>query len=152
MPPYHHAITAEAQHLLALPARRSEDDEEVSVRVTATRGVTLRRVFTSVPTRLMGHRRSARVHTDQIALYLGTDHCLTVPRKPHQAGQGAIPVIHDRPVIGTLKTQPGALLNRVDRDDLCPRAEVPTVFRKGRRRSRPTRRMSIDGETPRHGA
>ena len=87
MPPYHQAITAEAQHLQALPARRSEDYEEVSVRVTATSGFTLRRVFTSVPTRLIGHRRSARVHADHIALTLGTDHCLTVPRKHHRTYQ-----------------------------------------------------------------
>ncbi|MCY4327807.1 MAG: hypothetical protein OXC53_09500 [Rhodobacteraceae bacterium] len=100
-------ITVEVQHLQALPTRRNADYEEVRVRVTATRGVTRRRVFTSVPTRLMGHQLRARVHTDQIALYLGTDHCLTVPRKPHQAGQGTVHVIHDRPVIGSLKTPPG---------------------------------------------
>ncbi|MCY4196291.1 MAG: IS21 family transposase, partial [Rhodobacteraceae bacterium] len=111
-----------------MPARRSEDYEEVSVRVTATSGFTLRRVFTSVPTRLMGHRRSARVHADHIALTLGTDHCLTVPRKPHQAGQGAIHVINYRHVIGALKTQPGALLNLVYRDDLFPRVEYQQCF------------------------
>jgi len=122
------AITVAVQHLQALPTRRNAECEEVRVRGTATRGFTRRRVFCSVPTRLIGHRWAARVHADRIALCLGAHHCLTVPRKHHRVGPGPTHVINDRHAIGSLKTRPGALPDPVCRDDLFPRVACQPCF------------------------
>ena len=45
--------------LRALPAHRTTDYEETIVTVTSTSGFTLKKVFYSVPSRLIGHRLRA---------------------------------------------------------------------------------------------
>ena len=49
-------IDAERAVLGPLPGRRSDGFEETLVRVTSTGGFSLRRVFYTVPSRLVGHR------------------------------------------------------------------------------------------------
>lgn len=53
---YAKRIDIERAELQDLPDRRSSDYEEVSVRVTSSGGFTLRKVFYTVPSRLIGHR------------------------------------------------------------------------------------------------
>ena len=53
-------IAAERPYLLRLPERRSTDFEEVIVTVSSTGGFTLRKVFYTVPSRLIGHRLTGR--------------------------------------------------------------------------------------------
>jgi hypothetical protein len=53
-------IDQERAALSPLPPRRTKDHEDVLVRVTSSSAFTLRKVFYSVPSRLIGHRR--RVH------------------------------------------------------------------------------------------
>jgi hypothetical protein len=54
-------IDAERAELKALPERRSADYEEVTVPVTSSGGFTLRKVFYTVPSRLIGHRLRVRL-------------------------------------------------------------------------------------------
>jgi hypothetical protein len=53
-------IDSERMVLQELPDRRTSDYEEVIVRVTSSGGFTLRKVFYTVPSRLIGHRLRAR--------------------------------------------------------------------------------------------
>ena len=53
-------IDSERAALQELPDRRSSDYEEVIVRVTSSGGFTLRKVFYTVPSRLIGHRLRGR--------------------------------------------------------------------------------------------
>jgi transposase InsO family protein len=50
-------IDMERASLKPLPARRTTDYEEITVRVTSSGGFILRKVFYTVPSRLIGHRR-----------------------------------------------------------------------------------------------
>ena len=74
-------IKAERTTLGALPPMRTTDYEETSVRVTTSSGFILKRVFYTVPSRLIGHRLGVRLYDDRLQLYLGGIHQLTVPRK-----------------------------------------------------------------------
>src|SRR5699024_10442992 len=57
-------IEAERAELKPLPARRTTDYEQVTVRVTSSGGFTLRKVFYTVPSRLIGHRLQVRLYDD----------------------------------------------------------------------------------------
>ena len=61
-------IDAERAVLGALPLRRSDGFEETLVRVTSTGGFSLRRVFYTVPSRLVGHRLRVRLYDDRLEL------------------------------------------------------------------------------------
>ena len=68
-------ITAERAVLRDLPAMRAADYEETSVLVTSSSGFTLKRVFYTVPSRLIGHRLGVRLYDDRLELFLsGTRH------------------------------------------------------------------------------
>ncbi len=48
--------------------------------VTRAGGFTLRRVFYTVPSRMVGHRLRVRLYDDRLMLYTGTEHLVTLPR------------------------------------------------------------------------
>ena len=87
-------IDAERAVLEPLPKRRTDDFEETLVRVTRTGGFTLRRVFYTVPSRLVGHRLRVRLYDDRLVLYAGTEELMALPRghagpgRPARAGGG----------------------------------------------------------------
>ena len=60
------AIDAERAVLGPPPKRRTDGFEETLVRVTRTGGFTLRRVFYTVPSRLVGHRLRVRLYDDRL--------------------------------------------------------------------------------------
>ena len=59
-------IDAERASLQRLPDRRTSDYEEVIVTVTSSSGFTLRKVFYTVPSRLIGHRLRVRLYDDRL--------------------------------------------------------------------------------------
>ncbi len=114
-------IRAERALLRELPPMRTTDYEETSVSVTASSGFILKRVFYTVPSRLIGHRLGVRLFDDRLELHLGGIHQLTLPRKRKGSSAKAVHVVNYRHVIHSLKTKPMALLNLVYRDELFPR-------------------------------
>lgn len=119
------ALRIEAPHLRPLPARRSRDCDEASVRVTSSGGFVLRKVFYTVPSRLIGHDLRARIFDDRIELLLAGRHIETLPRgRAPGGGRGAhAHVINYRHVIHSLRRKPGALAGLLWRDQLFPRPE-----------------------------
>ena len=73
-------IEAEREVLQTLPGRRTTDYKETNVRITRSSGFVLRKVFYTVPSRLIGHRLGVRLYADRVELYLGSRHQLTLPR------------------------------------------------------------------------
>ena len=114
-------IDAERARLQDLPDRRTADYEETIVTVTSSSGFVLRKVFYSVPSRLIGHRLRVRLHDDRLDLYLGGTHQMTLPRgRPCTNGKHGH-VVDYRHIIHALKRKPMALLGLVYRDQLFPR-------------------------------
>ena len=64
-------IDAERAALQPLPTARTDDYEEAIVTVTSSGGFMLRKVFYTVPSRLIGHRLRVRLYDDRLECFLG---------------------------------------------------------------------------------
>jgi transposase InsO family protein len=122
-------IEVERTALKPLPGRRTTDYEEVRVLVTSSGGFILRRVFYSVPSRLIGHRLNVHLYDDRLDCFLGSTQILTLRRgRPPQGSSKHAHVVDYRHVIHALRKKPMALLNLVYRDQLFPRPAYARAF------------------------
>jgi hypothetical protein len=121
-------IESERVTLRGLPERRTCDCENVTVRVTSSGGFRLRKVFYTVPSRLIGHRLRVCLYDDRLEVFLGGTHLLTLPRgRAHPDGRHN-QVVNYHHVIHALRRKPMALLNLVYRDRLFPREAYRRAF------------------------
>ena len=114
------------------------------MRVTSTGGFSLRRVFYTVPSRLVGHRLRVRLYDDRLVVFAGTDELVTLPRGHAGPGGRRGRVVDYRHVVPSLRRKPMALLNWVHRDGLFPRDAYRRAFealREGLDDRRACRRM-----------
>jgi hypothetical protein len=123
------AIDIERAALKPLPIDRSVDYEESLITVTSTSGFVLRKVFYTVPARLIGQRLRVRLYDDRLECYLGASHVLSLARgrAPHASGRHGH-VIDYRHIIHALRRKPMALRNLVYRDQLFPRPAYARAF------------------------
>ena len=121
-------IDQERMALKELPARRTADYEEVSVEVTSSSAFTLRKVFYSVPSRLIGHRLRVRLYDDRLEGFQGSTHLFTLRRGRSDSSGKHGHVVDYRHVIHSLRRKPMALLNLVYRDQLFPRRAFALAF------------------------
>ncbi len=122
-------IEVERGALKKLPERRATDYEEAIVQVTSSGGFDLRRVFYTVPSRLIGHRLRVRIFDDRLECFLGGTPILTLRRgRPPQASGKRAHVVDYRHVIHALRKKPMALLNLVYREQLFPRRAYARAF------------------------
>ena len=126
----HHAkrIAAERTVLQLLPGQRTCDHEETIVTVTSSGGFTLRKVFYTVPSRLIGHRLRVRLYDDRLELFIGATLLMTLVRGRATAAGKRAHVVDYRHVIHALRRKPMALLNLVYRDQLFPRDAYRLTF------------------------
>ena len=123
-------IDVERAALGQLPDRRTSDFEEVIVTVTSSSSFTLKKVFYTVPSRLIGHRLRVRIYDDRLDLFLGGTH-LTTLRRGRAGTNGAHGHVVDyRHVIHSLRRKPMALLRLVYRDQLFPREAYRRTFER----------------------
>ena len=114
-------LELERPALQQLPERRTTDYEEAIVTVTSTSGFTLKKVFYSVPSRLIGHRLRVRLYDDRLECLLGSTPLMTLRRgRAHPSGKRGH-VIDYRHIIHALRRKPMALLNLVYREQRFPR-------------------------------
>ena len=113
-----------------MPQQRTTDYEEAIVTVTSSGGFALRKVFYTVPSRLIGHRLRVRLYDDRLECFLGATRLFTLRRgrSPDHHKRGH--VVDYRHVIHALRREPMALLNLVYRDELFPRRAFALAFDK----------------------
>ncbi|MBO6720181.1 MAG: IS21 family transposase [Rhizobiaceae bacterium] len=121
-------IDIERPELKELPDRRTADYEEVTVRVTSAGGFTLRKVFYTAPSRLIGHRLRVRLYDDRLDVFIGGTNLMTLPRGRASSSGKHDQVVNYRHVIHSLRRKPMALLNLVYRDQLFPREAYRRTF------------------------
>ena len=114
-------VALERAALGRLPPRRTSDHDEVSVRVTSSSGFILRKVFYTVPSRLIGYRLNLRIYDDRLECFVGQSLVLSLPRRRAPSDGRRIQVVDYRHVIHSLRCKPMALLHLVYRDALFPR-------------------------------
>lgn len=123
-------IDAERGALQPLPDRRTSDYEEAIVTVTSTGGFRLRKVFYTVPSRLIGHRLRVRLYDDRLELFMGGTCLMTMTRGRAEANGKHGHVVDYRHVIHSLRRKPMALLGLVYRDSLFPRDAYRRTFER----------------------
>ena len=74
-------IDAERAVLAPRPAQRTADFELERVQVTPHSGFNLRKVFYSVPSRLIGHTLRVHLYDDRLELFVGSSPLMTLPRE-----------------------------------------------------------------------
>jgi transposase InsO family protein len=122
-------IEIERPTLKPLPESRTTDYEEARVLVTSSGGFMLRRVFYSVPSRLIGHRLNVRIYDDRLECFLGSSQLLTLRRgRPPQGSGKHGHVVDYRHIIHALRKKPMALTNLVYRDQLFPHRAYARAF------------------------
>ena len=121
-------IDAERKSLQPLPDTRTADYEEVLVSVTSSGGFTLRKVFYSVPSRLIGHRLRVRLYDDRLDVFIGGTKFMTLQRGRAGANGKHGHIVDYRHVIHSLRRKPMALLGLVYRDSLFPRDAFRLMF------------------------
>lgn len=114
-------VQLECAALRPLPPGRTADYDEATVFVTSSSGFVLRKVFYTVPSRLIGFRLRVRLYDDRLECFVGQSPVLTLRRgRSHGEGRHGH-VVDYRHVIHSLRCKPMALLNLVYRDALFPR-------------------------------
>lgn len=128
----HHAkrIDTERPMLQPLPGQRTIDYEETIVTVTSSGGFTLRKVFYTVPSRLIGHRLRVRLYDDRLDLFIGGTELMTLKRGRSGANGKRDHIVDYRHVIHALRRKPMALLNLVYRDQIFPRDAYRQTFER----------------------
>ncbi len=122
-------IDAERAALQPLPERRVQDFEIERVRVTSHSGFTLRKVFYSVPSRLIGHHLRVHLFPDRLQVFLGASELLSLPRgKPPAPGRRGH-VVNYHHLIHALRRKPMALRHLTYREQLFPRDAYRRAFR-----------------------
>jgi len=118
-------LEAERPHLRSLPTRRSCDYDEARVRVTSSGGFVFRKVFYTVPSRLIGYELKLRVFDERLELFLGNTPIDTLPRgrAPGSGRGGHAYVVSYHHVIHSLRAKPQAFANLTYREALFPRSE-----------------------------
>src|SRR5262249_24530241 len=105
-------IEIERTALEPLPERRTTDYQEAHAFVTSNGGFLLRRVFYSVPSRLIGHHLNVHLYDDRLECFLGSTQIVTLRRcRPPRDSNKHGHVVDYRHVIHALRKKPMALLN-----------------------------------------
>ena len=121
-------IEIERKVLNELPERRTTDYEEERVVVTSSGGFILRKVFYTVPSRLIGHWLNVRLYDDRLVCFLGSTEVVSLRRGRSPDHHKHAHVVDYRHVIHALRRKPMALLNLVYRDQLFPRPAYARAF------------------------
>ena len=104
-------IDQERAALKELPVRKTADYEEIHVDVTSSSAFILRKVFYSVPSRLIGQRLRVHLHDDRLEGFQGSTLLFTLRRGwPQPSGKHGH-VVDYRRVSHSLRRKPMALIN-----------------------------------------
>lgn len=101
-------IQNERQQLRALPESRYMDYQALSVKVTRTSTIDIKRVTYSVPSRLIGEVLSVHVHHDRLELYLAQTPVLSLKRLHVSKGQSRARQIDFKHLVNALAAKPQA--------------------------------------------
>ena len=116
----HTRFTEERQVLQRLPEFQAADYQTLSLKVTRSSTIEVRRVVYTVPSRLIGERAQVRLYHDKLVLHVGQHEALTLPRVYPKPGASRARSVNYKHVIRSLAAKPQAFRYSQLRDDLLP--------------------------------
>ena len=116
--------------LQALPDQSFMDYSELSLKVTRSSTLEIKRIIYTVPSRMIGENVSVHVYHDRLAFFVGQTQACTLPRVYLKAGQIRGRCIDYRHIIHSLSAKPQAFRFLQFRDELVPTETYRTFWQK----------------------
>jgi hypothetical protein len=113
-------LAEEQKVLKALPSHRFIDYTELTVKVTTSSTMVVKRSLYTVPSRLMGESVRVHLYHDRLECFVGQVRVITLPRVYPTTPTGRARRIDYRHVIHSLAAKPQAFRFSQLRDDLLP--------------------------------
>ena len=114
--------------LQPLPEKRFMDYSEISLKVTRSSTVEVKRVLYTVPSRMIGETVRVHLYHDRLVFFVGQTLTLTLPRSYPKAGQLRGKRIDYRHLIHNLSAKPQAFRFLQFRDELLPTETYRTLW------------------------
>lgn len=106
--------------LQALPDQRFTDYSEISLKVTRSSTLEIKKVVYTVPSRMIGEHVRVHIYHDRLVLFIGQTQTTTFPRVYPKPGQQRARCIDYRHLIHSLSAKPQAFRFLQFRDELLP--------------------------------
>jgi hypothetical protein len=119
----------EQSALQALPYARFRDYTEISLKVTRSSTLEVKRVLYSVPSRMIGETVRVHIYHDRLVFYIGQTLTNTLPRVYLKAGQERGRCIDYRHIIHSLSAKPQAFRFLRFREELLPTETYRALWR-----------------------
>ena len=121
---------AEEQHaLMSLPQHRFIDYTELTVKVTTSSTLSVKRTLYTVPSRLIGENVRVHLYHDRLECFVGQTRVITLPRVYPATPTGRARRIDYRHVIHSLAAKPQAFRFSQFRDELLPGRSYRQLWR-----------------------
>jgi hypothetical protein len=115
--------------LQALPVEALHGLHELSLKVTRSNTLEVKRIVYTVPSRLIGETVRVHGYYDRLALFIGQTLTSTIPRVYLKAGQERGKCIEYRHIIHSLPAKPQAFRFLQFRDELLPTETYRKIWR-----------------------
>jgi transposase InsO family protein len=121
-------LADEQESLLALPAHRFIDYSELTVKVTTSSTISVKRCLYTVTSRLIGETLKVHLYHDRLACYVGQTLVMTLPRVYPRQSAGRARCINYHHIIHSLAAKPQAFRFSQFRDDILPSADYRRLW------------------------
>jgi transposase InsO family protein len=132
-----HRLQAEQEQLQPLPSHRYMDYSELSVKVTSSSTIAVKRGLYTVPSRLIGENLRIHLYHDRLECFVSQTHVLTLPRVYPKTPEGRARRIDYRHVIHALAAKPQAFRFSSLRDDLLPTPQYRQLWQRANQQFEP---------------
>lgn len=116
----HSRFLTEQSALQPLPDFQTADYQTLNLKVTRSSTIEVRHVIYTVPSRLVGERIQVRLYHDKLAIQVGQQQALILPRVYPKPGKSRARSVDYKHVIRALAAKPQAFRYSQLRDDLLP--------------------------------
>ena len=134
---YPHRLAEEQAHLQPLPRYRFMAFSELTVKVTTSSTITVKRGLYSVPSRLIGETLRVHLYHDRLECFVGQTPVITLPRVYPSTSAGRARRIDYRHVIHALAAKPQAFRFSQLRDDLLPTPQYQHLWQRAQQQFEP---------------
>jgi transposase InsO family protein len=121
-------FTDEQKSLATLPAHRFIDYTELTVKVTTSSTISVKRCLYTVPSRLIGETIKVHLYHDRLECYVGQTRCMTLSRVHPNKPTGRARSINYHHIIHSLAAKPQAFRFSQFRDDILPNADYQQLW------------------------
>lgn len=130
-------LVEEQEALLALPKYRFIDYSELTVKVTTSSTISVKRALYTVPSRLIGESVRIHLYHDRLDCFVGQTRVITLPRVYPATPAGRARRIDYRHIIHSLAAKPQAFRFSQFREEILPDAQYRALWKQAEQQFSP---------------